>query len=197
MKHLRLREGLSDNRSIIRPLIFVFATSTLLALPTLSLAETEDAGDSMEVVTVIARNYKESLQDVPVAVTTIGEDAMNAFRIDEATDLVSRIPALNVSVGGSGSGAQITLRGVGSSFISNAFDSAVALNYDGISVSTQRLLQSAFFDVEQIALLKGPQSLYFGKAASAGVLSLRSANPTDEWDYGAKTSYESQEEGTT
>jgi iron complex outermembrane receptor protein len=197
MKHLRLREVLSDNRSIIRPLIFVFATSTLLALPTLSLAETEDAGDSMEVVTVIARNYKESLQDVPVAVTTIGEDAMNAFRIDEATDLVSRIPALNVSVGGSGSGAQITLRGVGSSFISNAFDSAVALNYDGISVSTQRLLQSAFFDVEQIALLKGPQSLYFGKAASAGVLSLRSANPTDEWDYGAKTSYESQEEGTT
>ncbi|MFT6434637.1 MAG: iron complex outermembrane receptor protein [Candidatus Azotimanducaceae bacterium] len=151
----------------------------------------------MEVVTVVARNYKESLQDVPVAVTTIGEDAMNAFRIDEATDLVSRIPALNVSVGGSGSGAQITLRGVGSSFISNAFDSAVALNYDGISVSTQRLLQSAFFDVEQIALLKGPQSLYFGKAASAGVLSLRSANPTAEWDYGAKTSYESQEEGTT
>jgi iron complex outermembrane receptor protein len=169
MKYLCLRECLFDNRSIIRTLIFISTTSTLFALPTLSLAENEDADNDMEVVTVVARNYKESLQDVPVAVTTIGEDAMNAFRIDEATDLVSRIPALNVSVGGSGSGAQITLRGVGSSFISNAFDSAVALNYDGISVSTQRLLQSAFFDVEQIALLKGPQSLYFGKAASAGV----------------------------
>ena len=83
------------------------------------------------------------------------------------------------------------------SFISNAFDSAVALNYDGISVSTQRLLQSAFFDVEQVAVLKGPQSLYFGKAASAGVLSLRSANPTDEWEGSFKTSYEFEEDGTT
>ncbi|MGK0335858.1 MAG: iron complex outermembrane receptor protein [Candidatus Azotimanducaceae bacterium] len=179
-----------------RALIITFTTTTL-ALPTLSFAETERVKDNMEVVTVVARNTEESLQDVPVAVTTISRDAMDVFRIDEASDLVSRIPALNVSIGGSGSGAQITLRGVGSSSISNAFDSAVALNFDGISVSTQRLLQSAFFDVEQIAVLKGPQSLYFGKAASAGVLSLRSANPTAEWDYGAKTSYEREEEGTT
>jgi iron complex outermembrane receptor protein len=196
MKYQCLRELLFGNRSMLRTLIIIFTTTTL-ALPTLSLAETEDADDSMEIVKVVARNYKESLQDVPVAATVIGEEAMDAFRIDEASDLISRIPALNVSIGGSGSGAQITLRGVGSSFISNAFDSAVALNYDGISVSTQRLLQSAFFDVEQIALLKGPQSLYFGKAASAGVLSLRSANPTAEWEYGVKTSYEREEEGTT
>ncbi|MFT4797556.1 MAG: iron complex outermembrane receptor protein [Sulfitobacter sp.] len=196
MKYLGLRELLIGNRSMHRALIITFTTTTL-ALPTLSFAETERVKDNMEVVTVVARNTEESLQDVPVAVTTISRDAMDVFRIDEASDLVSRIPALNVSIGGSGSGAQITLRGVGSSSISNAFDSAVALNFDGISVSTQRLLQSAFFDVEQIAVLKGPQSLYFGKAASAGVLSLRSANPTAEWDYGAKTSYEREEEGTT
>ena len=196
MKYQNPTALLSSKRSIRRALT---VTSTLAAfiMPTLSLAQNEGANDNMEVVTVVARNTEESLQDVPVAVTTISGDAMDVFRIDEASDLVSRIPALNVSIGGSGSGAQITLRGVGSSSISNAFDSAVALNFDGISVSTQRLLQSAFFDVEQIAVLKGPQSLYFGKAASAGVLSLRSANPTAEWDYGVKTSYESKEEGTT
>ncbi|MFT7246138.1 MAG: iron complex outermembrane receptor protein [Candidatus Azotimanducaceae bacterium] len=187
---------LSSKRSVLRTLT-VFSTLAAFTIPTLSYAEIDDIDANMEVVTVVARNVEESLQDVPVAVTTIGEKAMTMFRIDEATDLISRVPALNVSVGGSGAGAQITLRGVGSSSISNAFDSAVALNYDGISVSTQRLLQSAFFDVEQIAVLKGPQSLYFGKAASAGVLSLRSANPTDDWEYGAKTSYERQEEGTT
>ena len=153
--------------------------------------------DEIEEILVVARNIEESLQEAPVAVTALGEETLDVFRIDEATDLVSRIPALNVSVGGSGAGAQITLRGVGSSFISNAFDSAVALNYDGVSVSTQRLLQSAFFDVEQLAVLKGPQSLYFGKAASAGVLSLRSANPTEEWESFIKTSYEFEEDGTT
>ena len=155
-------------------------TALVMLLPfTAQVQAAEDAAnDVIDEIIVVARNVEESLQDAPVAVMAIGEDTLDIFRIDEATDLVSRIPAMNISIGGSGAGAQITLRGVGSSFISNAFDSAVALNYDGVSVSTQRLLQSAFLDVEQVAVLKGPQSLYFGKAASAGVLSLHSANPT-------------------
>lgn len=197
MKYRSLNERSIGNKSMLRTLVIAITTATF-AVPTLSFAENRAADETMEeVIVVMARNTVESLQDVPVAVTAIGDEAMDMFRIDEASDLISRVPALNVSVGGSGSGAQITLRGVGSSSISNAFDSAVALNYDGISVSTQRLLQSAFFDVEQIAVLKGPQSLYFGKAASAGVLSLRSANPTAELEYGFKTSYETEEEGVT
>jgi iron complex outermembrane recepter protein len=107
------------------------------------------------------------------------------------------VPTLNVQIGGSGASAQISLRGVGSSNISNAFDSAVALNYDGVLVSTQRLLQSAFFDVAQLEVLKGPQSLYFGKAASAGVLSLRSAEPTATWQGAGRASYEFEENGYT
>ena len=192
-------EGLLDRASIKLTRLLLFTT---LPLSTLTLSATAFSADDdydgvMEEILVVARNQEESLQEAPVAVSALGGDTIDAFRIDEATDLVSRIPAMNVSVGGSGAGAQITLRGVGSSFISNAFDSAVALNYDGISVSTQRLLQSAFFDVEQVAVLKGPQSLYFGKAASAGVLSLRSANPTEEWESAVKVSYETEEEGMT
>ena len=174
----------------------VMAPFGFLGIQAAHAAEERSAGIIEEIV-VTARNIEESLQETPVAVTALGEETLDVFRIDEATDLVSRIPALNVSVGGSGAGAQITLRGIGSSFISNAFDSAVALNFDDVSISTQRLLQTAFFDVEQVAVLKGPQSLYFGKAASAGVLSLRSANPTEEWEFSLKSSYEFEEEGTT
>jgi len=194
--------------SKLQRLFLTTGTGTAAALATLAVATAlttapavhaaEEVGPGfIEEIVVTARNVEESLQDAPVAVTAIGEDTLDIFRIDEATDLLSRIPALNVSVGGSGASAQITLRGIGSTFISNAFDSAVALNFDDVSVSTQRLLQTAFFDVEQVAVLKGPQSLYFGKAASAGVLSLRSANPTDEWEFFAKSSYEFEENGTT
>ncbi|MFM7120386.1 MAG: TonB-dependent receptor [Gammaproteobacteria bacterium] len=151
----------------------------------------------IEEVIVTARNIEESLQEAPVAVTVMDRDTIDMFRIDTAADLLSRVPALSVSVGGSGAGAQVNLRGVGSSSISNAFDSAIALNYDGISVSTQRLLQTAFFDVDQVSVMKGPQSLFFGKAASAGVLALRSAEPTEEFEMGAKTSYEFEEDGRT
>lgn len=157
--------------------------------------EAEEADEN--VILVIARKQEETLQDVPVAITVLGAETLDDFRIDEAADLVSRVPALTVQIGGSGAGASIALRGVGSSGISNAFDSAVALNIDGIAVSTQRLLQAGFFDVEQIEILKGPQPLFFGKSTSAGVLSLRSANPTDDWEFGGTASYEIEEEGYT
>ena len=157
-----------------RSFAFTLGLVAVIAMPSAVFANDND----MEEIVVTARMVEESLQDVPVTVTSIGEETLDAFRIDDAVDLVSRIPALNIAIGASGQSGSMNLRGVGTSAISNAFDSAVALNYDGISVSTQRLLQAAFFDVEQIDLLKGPQSLFFGKAASAGVLSFRSANPT-------------------
>ena len=155
------------------------------------------SNSNVDVVTVTARKQAESLQTVPVTVTALGEETIDRFAYDKVADLTSRIPTLNVQVGGSGSGGQITLRGVGSSNISAAFDSAVAFDFDGVQISTMRILQSAFFDVEQIEVLKGPQSLFFGKSASAGVMSLHSANPTDEWEFSGKLGYEFEEEGIT
>lgn len=166
-------------------------------------AQAQDSGAAAEeaedrnVIIVTARKQEESLQDTPVAVAVIAAETLDDFRIDEATDLLSRVPALSVQVGGSGAGAQIGIRGINSSNISNAFDSAVAINVDGIAVSTQRILQTAFFDVAQVEVLKGPQPLFFGKSTSAGVLTLRSADPTSQWEFAGKASYELEEEGYT
>ncbi|WP_337658852.1 TonB-dependent receptor [Sphingorhabdus sp. Alg231-15] len=162
-------------------------------------AHAQDAAedDDSNVITVIARKQTETLQEVPVTVTAIGGDTLENFQVNEIADVVSRVPALNVQVGGSGSGGQISLRGVGSSNISASFDSAVAFDFDGVQVSTMRLVQAGFFDVEQIDVLKGPQSLFFGKSASAGVFSVRSANPTPNWEVGVKASQEFEENGTT
>ncbi|MEL6875286.1 MAG: TonB-dependent receptor, partial [Pseudomonadota bacterium] len=151
--------------------------------------------DDSNIITVIARKQTETLQEVPVTVTAIGGDTLDKFQVDQVADVVSRVPALNVQVGGSGSGGQISLRGVGSSNISASFDSAVAFDFDGVQVSTMRVVQAGFFDVEQIDVLKGPQSLFFGKSASAGVFSIRSANPTANWEVGGKASYEFEEKG--
>ena len=150
-----------------------------------------------EEITITARKRTESLQKVPVAASVVGSKVLEDYQINEIADVVGRIPALNVQVGGSGAGGQISLRGIGTTNISAAFDSAVAFNFDGVQISTMRILQAAFFDIEQIDILKGPQSLFFGKSASAGVLSVRSANPTEEWEFGVKTSYEFEEKGYT
>ncbi len=186
-----------------RALLCGAALSGLAAMPSAAFAQDAAANEAEaaaaladdNVIIVQARRQNESLQEVPVTVTAIGGDTLQRFNIDQVADVTSRVPTLNVQVGGSGSGGQLSLRGVGSSNISAAFDSAVAFDYDGVVVSTMRLVQAGFFDVEQIDVLRGPQSLYFGKSATAGVLSLRSANPTSTWEVGMRGSYEFEEKG--
>lgn len=164
--------------------------------PAAATAQEQDQGASGDII-VTARRRDEALQDVPIAITSVGAGAIENSQISKIEGLSDRIPTLNISVGGSGSGGQISLRGVGSSSVSAAFDSAVPLDFDGVIVSSMRMVQSGFFDVQQIDVLKGPQSLYFGKSATAGVLSLRSADPTGDLEVGIKGSYEFEEKGYT
>lgn len=192
--HARIASG--DMR---RALLCGAAISSLAFVPTAAFAQDAEpeaeVPENERVIVVQARRQNETLQEVPVSVTAIGGDTLQRYNVDQVADITSRVPTLNVQVGGSGSGGQLSLRGVGSSNISAAFDSAVAFDYDGVIVSTMRMVQAGFFDVEQVDVLRGPQSLFFGKSATAGVLSLRSANPTSDWEVGARGSYEFEEKG--
>ncbi|MCL4674376.1 MAG: TonB-dependent receptor, partial [Sphingomonadaceae bacterium] len=174
------------------------AAAAMLAAPHAALAQDAGANETDDMsgaIIVRARKQDETLQEVPVTVTVIGGDTLDKYGVDQVADVVSRVPTLNVQVGGSGSGGQLSLRGVGSSNISAAFDSAVAFDFDGVQVSTMRLVQAGFFDTAQVEVLKGPQSLYFGKSASAGVFAVKSADPTSDWEIGMKASYELEEKG--
>lgn len=187
------------SRAMRRALMCGAALGGLAAMPSAVLAQeaeaaVEDKSDE-NVIIVQARRQDETLQEVPVTVTVVSGEDLQKFNIINPAGLASQVPTLNIQVGGSGSGGQISLRGVGSSNISAAFDSAVALEVDGVVVSTMRLLQASFFDMQQIDVLRGPQSLFFGKSATAGVLALRSANPTADWEVGMRANYEFEERG--
>ena len=72
-----------------RSFSFSLGLVAVIAVPSAVFANDND----MEEIVVTARMVEESLQDVPVTVTSIGEETLDAFRIDDAVDLVSRIPA--------------------------------------------------------------------------------------------------------
>lgn len=172
------------------------AAAGCLIMPGVAYAQAAAAEEVEEdTIYVLARKQTESLQDVPVTVTAVSSETLDNYGINQVQDVASRVPTLNVQVGGSGSGGSISLRGVGSSAISASFDSAVAFDMDGVVMSSMRLVQAGFFDVKQIDVLKGPQSLFFGKSASAGVFAIRSADPTKSWEVGGKASYEFEERG--
>lgn len=188
----------------IRPTLLLSAAGLAIsAIPQAALAQDTTPTDAAEAeagadegqIIVLARKQAETLQEVPVTITSVGTETIQDYNLTDTSAVTSRVPTLNVQVGGSGSGGQISLRGVGSSNISASFDSAVAFDYDGVQVSTMRLVQAAFVDTAQIDVLKGPQSLFFGKSASAGVLSIRSLDPTPDWEIGGRAGYEFEEKG--
>lgn len=173
----------------------------LAALPHAALAQdvTDEGAETREadqqVIIVQARRQNETLQDVPVTITSVGAETLDNYVMNNVSAISARVPTLQVQVGGSGSGGQLSLRGVGSSNISAAFDSAVAFDFDGVQLSTMRLVQAGFFDMKQIDVLKGPQSLYFGKSATAGVFALQTAGPTPGWEVGMTGNNEFDERG--
>ena len=195
LENSQIRSALSRPplRRLMRVTYVVPVVASLSAVHALA----QDTGLGLDEVVVTARKVEESILDVPVAMSVVGGSELDNFQLSKAQEFATRIPTLNITTGGSGGGAAIYLRGIGSSQISSSFDSAVALNIDGVVVNSARLVQNSFLDLQQIEVLKGPQSLYFGKSASAGVLSFKSRDPGKDFELSGSGSYEFEERGYT
>lgn len=146
-------------------------------------------GGVTEIV-VTARKREESVQDVPVAVTAVSGETIQQQDLTSLEKLAAHTPNFTVGRASNGSGAQMTLRGIGSSSTSIGIEQSVAVVVDGVYYGQGRVIQEGFFDLERIELLKGPQALFFGKNATAGVISLTTADPGKDPEFKLRASYE-------
>ena len=153
------------------------------------------AADEIEEVVVTARQQAESLQDVPVTIAALTEEDLDRYHITNLVDASKMVPNMVVAQAGSGNNSSLSLRGIGSSSISAAFDHSVALNLDGVVVNRGRFIHNSYLDMGQLEILKGPQSLYFGKSATAGVVSITTNDPGDEFELQASGGVETEFDG--
>lgn len=144
----------------------------------------------LDEIVVTARRREESAQDVPVSVTAIDAAHIQKYDMTNLESISTQNPQLTIGRASNGSGAQITLRGIGSSSSSIGIEQSVAAIVDGVYYGQGRVINEGFLDLAGVEVLKGPQALFFGKNATAGVISLRTANPTAEPEYMARVGYE-------
>jgi len=144
----------------------------------------------LDEIVVTARKREESVQDVPVAVTALSEKVIETRDITSIEKIAAATPNLNVGRASNGSAAQITLRGIGSSSTSIGIEQSVAIVVDGAYYGQGRVIEEGFFDLGRVEVLKGPQALFFGKNATAGVISLTTNDPGNEWEGSVKAGYE-------
>ena len=150
----------------------------------------------LEEIIVPARKQAETLQDVPVTIAALTEADLDRYNITNLVDAAKMVPNMVVAHGGSGNGSNLRLRGIGSSSISAAFDQSMAINIDGIVVNRGRFIHNSYMDMRQLEILKGPQSLYFGKSATAGVISIITNDPGDEFEFELMAGVETEHDGT-
>ncbi len=143
-------------------------------------SQAQEAPDlRLEEVIVTAQKISESLQDVPISVSTISGYKLAAAGIENIEDLTSYLP--NIHFTESGLSTQLRVRGIGSDN-SQGFEQSVGMYVDGIYYGRAQLFRTPLMDMARVELLRGPQSTLFGKNSVAGALNLTTAAPTEEWE---------------
>jgi iron complex outermembrane receptor protein len=148
------------------------------------------APHELEEVIVTARRRAESLHDVPVTETAITQQTLQYLQVTEVTDLPGLVPGLVVGHSLLSIGSLISIRGIGTSSNDPGVDQSVSLNLDGLSLGQGLAFMSGTFDLAQVEVMKGPQELFFGKGSPGGVISFRSADPTDKPEIIARAQYD-------
>jgi iron complex outermembrane receptor protein len=156
------------------------ATVTLvIALPLYAHAQNTQSKPTLEEVLVTAQKRVESLSDVPVSVTALSGDRLQKTGIANLADLSEYTPNFKLVPGGLI--PNVYMRGVGSGS-NQGFELSVGIFSDGIHLGRPHQTRAAFMDIERVEVLRGPQSILFGKNAIAGALNLVSAKPGEDFE---------------
>lgn len=150
-----------------------------------SEAEGPDDLPAGEIV-VTARRRTERLQDVPVSVSVIGGQALERSNIQSLDAVASRVS--NVRIGPGPLSDLINIRGVGSS-LNLGFEQSVGTFVDGVYRPRSRAIRTALFDVDQVEILKGPQTTFFGNNTIAGAFNITTKKPGDRFEANASGFY--------
>ena len=131
-------------------------------------------------IVVTAQKRTERLQDVPISMTVASGEALENAHIVSLYDLPKLVPGLVAVSGTSSAKPAIKIRGIGSAG-GTALEPSVASFQDGFYIPREGQVVGAFFDLEAIEVLRGPQGTLFGRNAAVGAISVRSAMPDDEF----------------
>lgn len=147
----------------------------------------EASGDE---IIVTARKRDETSISVPVALTAVGNAELERRAINSMDGLARVVPALTIGDNAAQQGGIVAIRGLAGADTNPFGDQAVSFNIDGVGIGRASVRRMAEMDIQQIEVLKGPQALFFGKNSPAGIISIRTADPTPTLQAKVSAGYE-------
>ncbi|PAL22728.1 TonB-dependent receptor [Sphingopyxis sp. GW247-27LB] len=154
-------------------------------------AATEAAveADYADTIIVSARRRDESAQDVPIALSVVGADTLEATGNYTLSQVQQLVPSLQV-FSFNPRNTNINIRGLGSNvaLTNDGLENGVGFYIDNVYYG--RLGQSQFdlVDLQQIEVLRGPQGTLFGKNTTSGAINISSRKPSFDPEFSGEAS---------
>lgn len=157
----------------------------MASMPGLAVAQTSPSPPAGEAeaaapgeIIVTAQRRSESIQSVPLAVTSVSGTDLQRSGISNATDIAVKVPGLRfVELGGAV--INYNLRGVSQNDFTDHLEPPIALYVDDSYLSTPTQAGLPVFDMQRVEVLRGPQGTLFGRNATGGLIQFISNQPSD------------------
>ncbi len=135
----------------------------------------------LEEVTVTAQRRSENIQNVPIAITAVTAEVLEAKGITDVSQLSALAPNVQLDAGTPFSGSDTVLaayiRGIGQNDFAFNLDPGVGVYVDGVYLARSVGSNSSLLDVARVEILKGPQGTLFGRNTVGGAISIVTRDP--------------------
>jgi len=137
--------------------------------------------DTVDEIIVTADFRERAAADVPASITVFDSEEIESMAVQHFEELINAVPNLNWS--GDGHRARyFQIRGVGElEQYQGAPNPSVGFLIDDIDFSGIGTV-ATLFDMQHVEVLRGPQGTRYGANALAGLIYMRSAEPTADFD---------------
>jgi iron complex outermembrane recepter protein len=164
------RGGLLLGAAAVALLAAGFAAADEQTVP----AEASSATDSgrangLQEVVVTATRHEEALSKVPISVTALTQDSMDALGIKDFQDVARFTPGVNIDTSGTNA---ISIRGISSSGgagTTGIYIDDTPIQMRSVGFNPDDTLPKTF-DLQRVEVLRGPQGTLFGAGSEGGAV---------------------------
>ena len=155
-------------------------TADAPAAPDAAATGEESRGD---VIIITARHREETAQEVPLAISVIKGDSIEATGNFNVVKLQQLAPTLQVYTTNPRN-TSVNIRGLGVPYglTSDGFEQGVGIYVDDVYNSRVAAATFDFLDVAQVEVLRGPQGTLYGKNTTAGAINITTNQPTFDFE---------------
>ena len=175
--------------------LLIVCLSVVASVSESTLAQDSASGGmrgAIEEIVVTAQKREQSADDIGMAISAIGGDALDQLGIADTADLSRIIPGFTFADSGL-TVPPYTMRGVGYSDTSVQAQATVGVYNDQISMPYPIMTSGLQMDVARVEVLKGPQGTLYGRNSTGGAVNYIANRPTDEFEASIRAEYGSFE----